>query len=173
MTYFKSVYHCYIKHLVLQVFVVGKSKPSESKVRKFESGKDPVPNCECGWIPYLIPHPEWSEWEGCEESCSDIPIEKTRQRTCEKHICPGLLRCCIKPEREYYDQVEFLPCSRIKPCRKYLLERFCFLKMIPLNSCKLMIKLIGQNGRILQHAPKAAERAGKNRYGIVNVELIQ
>ena len=35
------------------------------------------------------------------------------------------------------------------------------------------MKLIGQNGKILQHAPKAVERARKIKYGIANVELNQ
>ena len=98
---------------------------SGSEVRQYHISK-PVPNCECGWGLFgwlWIPHPEWSEWEGCEESCSDVPLNRTRTRRCEKKMAGSSWYCpSLDHAKRYYDQENFEPCHWIKKCGKKKLK---------------------------------------------------
>ena len=98
-------------------------------VRQYHISK-PVPYCECGWGWYGWgkPHPEWSEWEGCEELCSDVPLNRTRNRRCEKNTASIGWYCpTLNHAKRCYDQENFEPCHWIKKCGKklkYILKFF-------------------------------------------------
>ena len=96
-------------------------------VRWYESSSR-VPDCECGWgwfegwfpvvgvVKWHEPHPEWSEWTGCNHTCSDEPIVQTRERGCEKSQSSfGFTYCPIK-NKHYYKQLQFKACDSIPPC---------------------------------------------------------
>ena len=78
-----------------------------------------VPHCEC-WEP----DPKWGKWKGCDMACSDVPVERTRKRKCEKNrpeLCPKSWRLCcpiMTKNKRYYDQEQFEPCIDVPLCRK-------------------------------------------------------
>ena len=96
-------------HLVSHSIVVAREE------RRFHYKINPAPDCECGW-PWKH-DPEWGPWSGCEMTCSNVPVERTRKRKCEKNQCRNFY-CCPQIHKKHYNQVEFEPCTDILPCRK-------------------------------------------------------
>ena len=80
-------------------------------MRRYHYKIEPVPYCKCWLLPSKF-DPKWGSWSGsCEVTeltCSNVPVERKRERKCENNICL----------KKHYYQVEFEPCTNILPCRK-------------------------------------------------------